>query len=383
MGLFSGIGGFELAFSRHGGECVSLCDIDENARAVLRTHFNGVPISNDIRSLRSLKGADVLTAGFPCQDLSQAGGKHGITGTRSGLVDEVFRLIDEARRKPKWVILENVSYMLRLHEGRAVRYIIDRAEALGYHWAYRVLDARCFGLPQRRERVIMVLSRNEDPSGVLFPRGYVEPNFDDRVGPVDPGSIYGFYWTEGKRGLGWVKDAVPTIKGGSALGIASPPAVWNPATGDFGTPSIADAERLFGFEAGWTASADATSSKKGSRWKLVGNTLCVPMVDWVARQIASPQGLDAPVREIDATTRPPLAAYGYRGRRFQVNVSTWVEQAPPPALGRYLTEPLIPLSVRAAAGFYKRAQESTTIRFAEGFLDSVAAYIQRTKLLTA
>lgn len=380
MGLFSGIGGFELAFSRHGGECVGLCDIDENARAVLRSHFEGVPISEDITALRSLNGANVLTAGFPCQDLSQAGGKHGITGARSGLVDEVFRLIDEARRKPEWVILENVSYMLRLHEGRAVRYIIDRAEALGYHWAYRVMDARSFGLPQRRERVIMVLSRSEDPSGVLFPSGYVKPNFDDRVGPVDPDSVYGFYWTEGKRGLGWVKDAVPTIKGGSALGIASPPAIWNPKNGDFGTPSIADAERLFGFDSGWTAPADAASRKKGARWKLVGNTLCVPMVDWVARQIASPQGLGAAVQEIGATTRPPLAAYGYRGRRFQVDVSTWVEQAPPPALGRYLSEPLAPLSVRAASGFYKRALESTTIRFADGFLESMATYIQRKEL---
>lgn len=383
MGLFSGIGGFELAFSRHGSECVGLCDIDQSSRAVLRSHFDGVPIFEDVSSLRSLGGADILTAGFPCQDLSQAGGKHGITGSRSGLVDEVFRLIEEASHKPKWVVLENVSYMLRLHEGRAIRYIIDRAEALGYNWAYRVFDARCFGLPQRRERVVIVLVRDDDPSSVLFPSGYVQPNVDDRVGPVELGSMYGFYWTEGKRGLGWVKDAVPTIKGGSSIGIASPPAIWNPATGQLGTPSIRDAERLFGFAAGWTAAADIDARKKGTRWKLVGNTLCVPMIEWVANQISSPQGLGASTSEIDVTTRPPMAAYGYKGRRFRVEVSTWVEHAPPPALGRYLSEPLTPLSLRAATGFYKRTLESTTIRFADGFLDSVAMYIRRTELSLA
>ncbi|MDR0215484.1 MAG: DNA (cytosine-5-)-methyltransferase [Comamonas sp.] len=380
MGLFSGIGGFELAFARHGGECIGLCDIDESSRAVLRTRFEGVPIMEDVTAVQSVEGTDVLTAGFPCQDLSQAGGKHGIGGSRSGLIDEVFRLLDKARRKPKWVVLENVSYMLRLHQGRAMRHIIERAEALGYHWAYRVLDARGFGLPQRRERVVILLCRDDDPSQVLFPAGYVEPNVDDRVGPVDLKSVYGFYWTEGKRGLGWVKDAVPTIKGGSTLGIASPPAIWNPATGELGTPSISDAERLFGFSAGWTAPADAVSGRKGARWKLVGNTLCVPMVEWVAQQIVLPKGLGAPTQEIDFATRPPLAAYGYAGRRFKVEVSTWAEPAPAPALARFLQDPLAPLSVRAATGFFKRACESTTIRFADGFLDSVASYIDRKTL---
>ena len=107
------------------------------------------------------------------------------------------------------------------------------------------------------------------------------------------------------------------------------------------------------------------------------------MVDWVAKQIAAPQGLGASVREIDYSARPPLAAYGYKGRRFQVDVSTWVAHAPAPALAHYLSQPLAPLSLRAATGFYKRAQESTAIRFAEGFLESMASYIQRADRLMA
>jgi DNA (cytosine-5)-methyltransferase 1 len=381
LGLFSGIGGFELAFSRHDMQCVGLCEIDPLAKVVLAERFPGVPLFDDVETLTSVHDADVLTAGFPCQDLSQAGAKVGIRGSRSSLVDHVFRLIESAERKPEWVVLENVSYMLRLKHGAAMNHIVNRAEELGYNWAYRILDARCFGLPQRRERVLILLSRSHDPSQVLFPTGLVEPNVDDTVGAVAPESLYGFYWTEGKRGLGWVKNAVPTIKGGSALGIPSPPAIWVPATGEFGTPSIIDAERMFGFPSGWTEPAERAAGRAGARWKLVGNTICVPMVEWLCQQLGEPQGLGAQATPISKTTRLPGAAYGLRGQRFAVEVSNWAFEADAPALGTFLNDKLKPLSIRAASGFYSRALESTTIRFADGFLDSMSTYIERAKSL--
>jgi DNA (cytosine-5)-methyltransferase 1 len=382
MGLFSGIGGFELAFSRHGMECVGLCEIDPVAKAVLTERFAGIPLFDDVEALTSVHDADVVTAGFPCQDLSQAGAKVGIRGARSSLVDQVFRLIESAERKPEWVVLENVSYMLRLKGGAAMSHIVKRAEELGYNWAYRVLDARCFGLPQRRERVLILLSRSHDPSQVLFPTGLVEPNVDDTVGAVAPESVYGFYWTEGKRGLGWAKNSVPTIKGGSALGIPSPPAIWVPATGEFGTPSIADAERMFGFPAGWTEPAEHVSGRAGARWKLVGNTICVPMVEWLCQMLIEPRGFGARSLPISKTARLPGAAFGLRGQRFSVDVSNWAFEAGAPALETVLRDKLKPLSLRAASGFYKRALESTTIRFADGFLDSMATYIERANSLS-
>jgi len=378
-GLFSGIGGFEVAFEREGGHCVGLCEIDETARAVLKTHFPSTPIHDDVQNLSRLPRADVLTAGFPCQDLSQAGPKVGIKGERSGLVNEIFRLLKDASPGPEWVILENVSYMLRLANGQAMNYILTEIEAMGYNWAYRVLDARCFGLPQRRERVIMLLSKRNDPSSVLFPEKYIESPVDDSVGAVDKDCLYGFYWTEGKRGLGWTKNAVPTIKGGSGLGIASPPAIWDPVTGEFGTPSIEDAERMFGYPAGWTASASAINPKKGARWKLVGNTVCVPMVDWVVKNIAKPAGLKSHFRQLSAADRPPLAAFGKNSERYSVNVSTWCKRTSQPKLRTFLKNELVPLSLRAATGFYSRAVTTTTIRFAEGFLDSLNSYIKGIK----
>lgn len=376
LGLFSGIGGFELALQREGYECAGLCEIDRDAKSVLTAKFPNAPIFPDVRTLESAQAATIITAGFPCQDLSQAGPKHGIQGARSGLVDEIFRLLRQPGTNPDWVILENVSYMLKLAKGEAMRYILGEIEALGYKWAYRVIDARCFGLPQRRERVVLLLSKRHDPEDVLFPNGEVVSGIDDAVGEVSPECLYGFYWTEGKRGLGWTRNAVPTIKGGSSLGIPSPPAIWDPRSGLFGTPSIEDAERLCGFESGWTEAASGINAKKGARWKLVGNTICVPMVTWVAQQIATPRGMNAKTSKLSKRDRPPTAAFGGPGKtRMKVEVTTWVHDAEKPDLRGFLQHDLSPLSIRAASGFLKRARETTTIRFSPGFLDSLHSYV--------
>jgi DNA (cytosine-5)-methyltransferase 1 len=380
MGLFSGIGGFEMSFARHGYECAGLCEIDPVAQAVLRDRFPGVKIHEDITKMKTLPRANILTAGFPCQDLSQAGTKVGITGERSGLVDHIFRLLEDSRYKPEWVVLENVSYMLKLKSGGAMQYILKRIEELGYNWAYRVLDARAFGVPQRRERVVLLMSKKHDPSLVLFPDNKIESCIDDSVGSVNTDCLYGFYWTEGKRGLGWTKNAVPTIKRGSGLGIPSPPAIWDPQTGLFGTPSLGDAERMFGYPAGWTEAAYKVNPRPGSRWHLVGNTICVPMVDWVVEQIMNPQGLGAEVYSLTKKERPPKAAYGLAGKRFGVDVSMWPKKGKHPDLRGFLNEDLKPLSLRASSGFYSRAINTKTIRFADGFLNSLDEYIEKIKV---
>src|SRR5581483_7195305 len=91
-GWFAGIGGIELglADSQHRSEL--LCEIEPSAQRVLRARFEDVPLVDDVREIDRLPEVDLVAAGFPCQDLSQAGRTEGITGSRSGLVDEVFRL---------------------------------------------------------------------------------------------------------------------------------------------------------------------------------------------------------------------------------------------------------------------------------------------------
>jgi DNA (cytosine-5)-methyltransferase 1 len=92
-GLFAGIGGLELGFARAGHHAEFLCELDAAASAVLADRFPNVPLVGDVRDIERLPTVDLVAAGFPCQDLSQAGRTVGITGSQSGLVDEVFRAL--------------------------------------------------------------------------------------------------------------------------------------------------------------------------------------------------------------------------------------------------------------------------------------------------
>lgn len=174
-GLFAGIGGIELGFHQALGASVQtelLCEWWEPAQTVLSTRFPGVDLHPDVRELRDLpRGLDLLSAGFPCTDLSQAGRTAGIAGAQSGLVSHVFealRLTATSEGRLPWLMIENVPNMLSLDKGRAMAYLVDEIEALGYRWAYRVVDSRFTGVPQRRRRVILLASATEDPRRVLF-----------------------------------------------------------------------------------------------------------------------------------------------------------------------------------------------------------------------
>lgn len=372
VALFAGIGGLEHGFVRRGWRIGLHSEIDPGARAVLAEHFPTVENVPDVRRLRALpSGVDLVTAGFPCQDLSQAGRTRGIAGTRSGLVDEVFRLIARKRNGPAWLLLENVPFMLRLQRGQAMRHLTDTLERLGYGWAYRVVDARAFGLPQRRSRVLLLASRTEDPREVLFGTDAGRRPDDDPYSRA-----CGFYWTEGVRGLGWAVDATPTLKGGSTIGIASPPAI-RLLGGGVVTPGITDAERLQGFPPGWTEPATRVPGvRTGHRWRLVGNAVSTRTSEWLADQLVAPtaydRSLDGPA--LGAGDPWPTAAWGRAGDTRSVDVSAWPVRRPYDHLQEFLREPK-PLSVRATAGFLRRARGSA-LRFVDGFLDDVEEHLR-------
>jgi DNA (cytosine-5)-methyltransferase 1 len=367
-GLFAGIGGIEEGLHRAGHRTIYLNEIDAQARMVLKSHFPNAELTEDVRNVKTLPKVDVLTAGFPCTDISQAGRKVGIGGAASSLVGEVFRLLRNA--SPRWLVLENVSYLLRLDGGNGMRHLVDSLEGMGFRWAYRVVDARAFGLPQRRQRVLFVASRTEDPRSVLFADNHEAPDFKDPIGPVDLDRGYGFYWTEGLRGLGWVHDAVPTIKGGSTIGIPSAPAIWFPDTGEVGTPQIEDGERLQGFPTDWTLPAVQSGGRVGHRWKQVGNAVCVPMSEWLGGRLAEPGELVAGDWDIRLSGRRwPSAAYGHGGGSWVAPVGMRPAHHPF-GLRKFLSLPLKPLSVRATEGFLSRAGRGR-LRFADGFLDAL------------
>jgi DNA (cytosine-5)-methyltransferase 1 len=371
VGLFAGIGGIERGLAVTGVQTELLCEIDPGAVAVLKRRMPGARLDTDIRKLRSLPQVDLVAAGFPCQDLSQAGMTTGIGGQQSGLVDHVFRLVRRRRGGPRWLLLENVPFMLQLDRGRAMRHLTAALEDMDYRWAYRVVDARAFGLPQRRLRVLLLASRTEDPREVLFADD-AEPRRD----PDPDQHACGFYWTEGLRGLGWAVDAVPTLKGGSTIGIASPPAVRLASTRRLVTPGIEDAERLQGFPAGWTAAAvEDAGTRRGHRWKLVGNAVSVPVAQWLGSRLLEPSSYDAAGdRALQPGDAWPAAAWGRDGAAHRAAVGQWPTRRPYRHLEGFLRNPA-PLSERATAGFLRRA-ETSSLRFVDGFLDDVRDHLR-------
>lgn len=368
--LFAGVGGLETGLGQAGHETVFFCEVDPAAQLVLRTRFPEIRRHDDVRTLASLPATtELLTAGFPCQDLSQAGETRGIEGCQSGLVGEVFRLL--RRRQIPWVVLENVPFMLQLHSGRAMRLVADALERLGYRWAYRVVDSRAFGLPQRRLRVFLVASLEVDPAELLFSEDAGEPPEESHRG-----FACGFYWTEGVRGLGWAVDAIPTLKGGSTIGIPSPPAIWFPE-GLIAKPSLRDGERLQGFVADWTAPAEGVT-KRGHRWKLVGNAVSVPVARWVGHCLRRPpQSLRVmPLPFDESRSWPPAAFGGPTEQRFEVPVSAWPCRVPRCRLDEFLHDPPEPLSHKAVSGFLKRLV-SSSLRYPPEFLAALKNHQDR------
>ena len=155
LDLFSGIGGFSLAAEWVWGdelEIVGFCEIEKYCQKVLQKNFTGVPIHEDITELdgNDFKDIDLITGGFPCQDISIAGKGEGITGKRSGLWFEMHRIIREVR--PRYALIENVP-MLTIRGG--TRVIADLAE-IGYDAEWTIIGADDVGAWHRRKRIWIV-----------------------------------------------------------------------------------------------------------------------------------------------------------------------------------------------------------------------------------
>jgi DNA (cytosine-5)-methyltransferase 1 len=358
-----------------------VCEIDPQARGVLERRFAGASMRQDIQRLRKLPAVDVVAAGFPCQDLSQAGRRTGVDGERFQLVEHVFRLLADASRPPTWLLLENVPFMLRLHRGAAMELLSARLAAGGWRWAYRTVDARSFGIPQRRRRVLILASRVEDPRPVLLGEDAGQP-----PEPIRP-SGYGFYWTEGYRGLGLAKEAVPPLKGGFGLGIPSAPGVWlpdAPVGRAFGTPDIRDLERLQGLPENWTRTPTVGSpreraSVERARWRLVGNAVCADVAEWVGGRLASAPSEPLPESREMGAGAWPAAGWVEGGKRFETNISAFPRATPPVPINSFLRHALNPLSLRAASGFLSRAERSS-LTFPPGMLAAMREHIETMRL---
>ena len=153
LDLFSGIGGFSLGLERTGGfETVAFCESDPHCQKVIAKNYPGVSIYNDVTTadFTRVGTVDVVTAGFPCQDISLAGKGAGLTGERSGLYWQIFRAIRMVGRAR--IVLENVGALLN----RGLSIILGSLAQIGYDAEWHCIPARYVGAPHGRDRIWII-----------------------------------------------------------------------------------------------------------------------------------------------------------------------------------------------------------------------------------
>jgi DNA-cytosine methyltransferase len=185
--FFSGVGGLDLGFERAGIETVSVSEIDPYANTVLAERFPGAQNLGSITevSANDIPEADIWSGGFPCQDLSVAGKRAGFAGKRSSLAFTFLDLVEQ--RRPRWLVLENVPGLFSSNQGRDFLRLLSEMDELGYSVAWRTLDARYFGVAQRRRRVFIVACLEPNRAEqVLFECeggcGHLAPSKQEREG---------------------------------------------------------------------------------------------------------------------------------------------------------------------------------------------------------
>lgn len=174
--LFCGIGGFHIAGAENGMQCVFASDIDEYARNAYQHNFSVRPAGDITQiSTQDVPDHDILFAGFPCQPFSIIGSRKGFDDLRGTLFFDIARIVKD--KLPNAIVLENVKQLATHDNGNAMQVIVDTLADMGYWVTHKVLNALDFGVPQKRERVIIV--------GILGGRyGFEYPNGEVAMKPL-------------------------------------------------------------------------------------------------------------------------------------------------------------------------------------------------------
>ena len=344
VSLFAGVGGFDLALERAGVKVVASVEWDKNAQEVLRRHFPDSTIFGDISGVTGeqlitagfIPESGIITGGFPCQDLSVAGKRAGLGGQRSGLFWQIGRILDETRAQN--FVLENVPGLLSSNQGADMAVVLEALVKRGYRIAYRVLDAKYFGVPQRRRRVFIVgslgnsgrspeeiLDLAQGRSGYLaknrtkkkntaseLTNGASESNSKSVIAYSMHGAMVGRNDSAGPSGSGFlgVDEPAYTLTASSQArhgvitvfhphyhdGARIQGETMNTLTSRMGTGgnnvsmvanessvrrlTPVECERLQGFPDNWT-----DGQTDGHRYKQMGNAVAVPVVQWIINRM--------------------------------------------------------------------------------------------------
>lgn len=280
--LCSGIEGAAVAFQPFGWELAFSSEIDPFCCALLDKKYPGVPNHGDITNAR-IPCIDLIVSGTPCQSFSVNGKRAGMDDPRGQLAQRFTEILCDIR--PRWVVWENVPGVLSSNGGRDFGAFIGALDDLGYGVAWRVLDARYFGVSQRRRRVFVVgCYRDWRRAAVVLTdsparRQHASPSRKvrqgaNRVQPVAGQARFG--WT-GDETPKFDTEACPTLRafqGGEGVGVIS--------ESEFRRLTIDEWETLQGFPRGYT---DIDGASDSARRRAIGNAFCVPVMRWIGQRI--------------------------------------------------------------------------------------------------
>lgn len=315
LSLFSGAGGFDIGLEKAGWKTVFQCEIDKNCQQTLQYHWPDVPKWSDISTLTgkyildNCDGVDVVAWGSPCQDLSLAGVRAGLSGDRSGLFHHGVRIIKELKelsngKYPKFSIWENVVGALSSNGGAdfgQVLWEMDEAGACFSEWA--ILDAQYFGVPQRRRRLFLIS---------CFDSAIAE-RCPDKILPVAEGSggdsekskakkqdlanyIRGktgedsqseglmakdilSFDTQFGSNANVFKNISPTLKSSQ-----QPPSIF--CNDEVRKLTPVECERLMGWEDDHTRYRfDGGENNNTARYSMCGNGVASPVAEWIAKNL--------------------------------------------------------------------------------------------------
>jgi len=299
--LFSGVGGLDLGFERQGFSISWACDKEKSCREILAKHFPSAKLYDDVKTLDTTKVSpvDVVIGGFPCQDLSVGGQRKGLSGERSGLFYEFIRIVRDMSTRPTFVVVENVPGMLSSNRGADFGIILNEMVKL---WsprsiAWRVLDSRYFGVPQRRERVFVVVDlTGERASEILDLKTDMRRDIRARAANGKksisaPSALfeenveYPITMRKSRKAQSdkdfetWVETDYSNTLNLFDVGQRSSVLVAeNPNVVRYLTP--VEWERLQGFPDGWT---EGLSDR--ARYCQMGNAVTVNVAEWIAKRI--------------------------------------------------------------------------------------------------
>lgn len=309
--LFAGIGGFRIPLQENKGKCVFTSEFNFHAQRSYELNFGEVPFGDITKlDLNIVPKHDVLTAGFPCQPFSISGKMKGFEDTRGTLIYNVFKIIE--MRQPKVVFLENVKHLIHHDCGNTLKTILKDLEELGYKVSWKLLNASDFGVPQNRERIIIIGHKDKKfdftklktkPKPVLKDILETDGNFEflnepytilDDFKVQESGLIFIGYRNKkirkagvrpGTENLSRVHKQPNRIYSTDGLHPAIPSQessgrFWIYHNGEVRKLTINECYRIMGFPDKFKK-----ISNTSELYRQIGNSVCVPMIKEITKQI--------------------------------------------------------------------------------------------------